>query len=71
MIGKEVERVIKGEYSNPKMDAYMDDLLLHSMLTLDLSTYINMRKLRTNSICDNYYEKLQLHYKDNVEGLTL
>ena len=59
MISKEVENVIKGEYCNPKLDAYMGDLLMHSILNLNMSAYMNARQLRTNVICDRYYEKLQ------------
>ena len=69
MIGKEVEMVLNGEYKNPKLDAYMNDLLLHSMLKLDMSAYMKARELRTGVICDRYYEKL--HEQNNEVGLGL
>lgn len=59
MISKEIKSVIKGEYCNPRLDAYMNDLLLHSMLNLDMSAYMKARQLRTGVICDRYYEKLE------------
>ena len=39
MIGKEVERVLKGEYCNPELDAEMGDMLLHSILNCDKFAY--------------------------------
>ena len=68
MIGKEVKNVLKGEYNNPKLDMYMEDLLLHSILTGDMSTYMSMRELRTQTICDDFQDI----YEHNEEsGLTL
>ncbi|MBO5910130.1 MAG: hypothetical protein J6Q15_01330 [Clostridia bacterium] len=68
MIGKEVKSVLKGEYNNPKLDCYMEDLLLHSILTCDMSAYMCARSLRTQTICDTF-EDIYEHHEDN--GLSL
>ena len=59
MISKEVEMVLNGEYCNPELDARMGDMLLDSISRCDISAYMNWYELRTNVICDRYYEKLQ------------
>ena len=68
MIGKEVKSVLKGEYKNPKLDNYMNDLLIHSILTMDMSAYLRARNLRTNTICDTF-EDIYMHQSD--EELTI
>lgn len=68
MIGKEVKKVLNGEYNNPKLDAYMEDLLLHSILTCDLSAYMCARSLRTQTICDTF-EDVYEHHEESA--LTL
>ena len=53
-MSEEVKNVVKGEYSNQKLDNYMEDLLLHCILTLDMSAYMRMRNLRTQVICGGF-----------------
>ena len=68
MIREEVKTVLNGEYNNPKLDAYMGDVLLHSILTCDMSAYMNLIALRKGVICDRYV-KIQEH--DTEAGLRL
>lgn len=71
MISTEIKAVVAGEYCNPKLDRYMDDLLLHSILNLDMSAYMKARQLRSNVICDRYYEKFQEQNNENEIGFGL
>ena len=67
-MSNEIKKVLNGEYKNPKLDNYMDDLLYASIITLDLSAYMNMRALRTSVITDDYrYEQEQV--EENILGL--
>lgn len=68
MISNEIKSVLKGEYSNPQLNDYMEDLLLHSILTLDMSAYMCARTLRTQTICDTF-EDIYTHQEE--DGLTL
>ncbi|MBQ7798117.1 MAG: hypothetical protein IJ371_03240 [Clostridia bacterium] len=66
MIGKEVKSVLKGEYNNPKFDVYMEDLLLHSILTCDMSAYMCVRNLRTQTICDTFEDVYEHNEENNL-----
>jgi hypothetical protein len=67
MIGKEVKSVLKGEYNNPKLDAYMEDLLIHSILTCNMSAYMSARALRTQTICDTFED---VYLQQQESGMT-
>ena len=68
MISNEIKSVLKGEYLNQKLDNYMEDLLLHSILTLDMSAYLRVRALRTQTICDTFED---VYINQEESGLTL
>ncbi|MBQ7880610.1 MAG: hypothetical protein IJ358_02050 [Clostridia bacterium] len=67
-MSEEIKNVLNGKYNNPKLDAYMDDLLLASMLRLDMSTYMATRELRTNVILGAYEN---IHEVEDEEILGL
>ena len=68
MISEEIKNVLNGKYNNPQLDAYIDDLLLVSMLKLDMSTYMAARELRTNVILGGY-ENIQEIEGEDILGL--
>lgn len=65
-----IEKVLNGEYNNPKLDRYMANLLNVSiLLSLDMSAYMNVMKLRENIIECDYLEKQFNSNKENDLGL--
>lgn len=64
-----IEKVLNGEYNNPKLDRYMANLLNVSILSLDMSAYMNVMKLRENIIECDYLEKQFNSNKENDLGL--
>lgn len=68
-MNEETKRVLNGEYDNPKLETLMDDALQVAIVTLDLSWYMKLRKLRTNVITDDYFETEYVNQEDN--GLSL
>ncbi len=58
-MSEEIKNVVNGQYQNPKLDAYLEDLLYVSMLKLDMSTYICARVMRTKAITDNFEDIYQ------------
>ncbi len=64
-----IEKVLNGEYNNPKLDRYMANLLNVSILSLDMSAYMNVMKLREKIIEYDYLEKQFNSNKENDLGL--
>ena len=64
-----IEKVLNGEYNNPKLDRYMANLLNVSILSLDMSAYMNVMKLREKIIEYDYLEKQINSNKENDLGL--
>lgn len=65
MISKEVKYVLTGEYCNPMLDRSMYSLLRTSLVSLDLTSYMKLRELRTNAIMQ---DELIEEYAHNKEG---
>ena len=67
MISEEIKRVLNGEYNNPALDRSMNSLLYASLISLDMTSYMNLRELRTNAILQD--ELVDEYNEDNGLGL--
>ena len=68
-MNKEIKSVIKGEYSNPKLDEFMSDVLYYAVINLDMSYYMNLVKLREQVITDRYFENIYEQEETTTLGL--
>lgn len=68
-MNKEIKTVIKGEYSNPKLDEFMSDALYYAVINLDMSYYMNLVNLREQVITDRYFEKMYENNEETTLGL--
>lgn len=69
MISEEIRCVLNGEYCNPALDKSVYSLLRESLTSLNMTSYMNMRELRTNAILHNELVEEYTHSED--DGLTL
>jgi len=67
-MNKEIKNVVNGGYSNSALDNYMSDVLYVSLLTLDMSRYMNLIKLRESVITNEYIDNYE-HNEENTLGL--
>ena len=65
---KEIKNVVDGKYSNVALDNYMSDALYLSLITLDMSHYMNLLKLRESVITDAYTDTYE-HNEETTLGL--
>lgn len=65
-MSEEINKVLGGEYNNPKLSDYKGDLLYASLLTLDLSQYLRVRTLFSNVVTDNYFEQNVEHTQNDL-----
>ena len=69
MISEEIRCVLNGEYCNPTLDKSMFSLLCESLTSLNMTSYMNLRELRTNAILQGELVEENIYSED--DGLSL
>lgn len=59
-MSEEIKNVINGNYCNPDLDESICSILFNAMHTLDLSTYICAKTMRTKAITDDFEDIYKL-----------
>ena len=69
MISEEIRCVLNEEYCNPMLDKSMYSLLCESITSLNMTSYMNLRELRTNAILQSELVEEYTHSEDDTLGI--